>query len=240
SLGNAEVKAQVIALLRQKVFGGWPAEPVAPQMERVDRQNKDGMRYDTYRLTTQSGINLDLFILSSKGASRPQKVLVTILGPLTRTASPDNPSWSGWSPEGLRQLKQNMKSEKSAFAFFAPRAVTTEAWMNDPKKFTQVRRRYMLLGQTLDSMRVWDIRCAVQAIKSLPELKSADLTIRSEREMGVNSAYAALFEPGVTRLDLSELPQSHMQGPDYLNVLKICDIPQLLEMLGERARCRVN
>jgi hypothetical protein len=47
--------------------------------------------------------------------------------------------------------------------------------------------------------------------------------------MGVNALYAALFEPAVRKLDLVDLPQSQMQGPDYLNVLKVTDIPQVTE-----------
>ena len=47
--------------------------------------------------------------------------------------------------------------------------------------------------------------------------------------MGVNALYAALFEPGVRKLDLVDLPQSQMQGPDYLDVLKVTDIPQVTE-----------
>ena len=93
----------------------------------------------------------------------------------------------------------------------------------------------MLLGQTLDGMRVWDIRCAAQAVKDLPEFKRIPLFVRSKRQMAVNAAYAALFEPQIERLKLEGLPASHTEGPDYLNVLKMGDIPQVLELLGKRA-----
>jgi len=102
------------------------------------------------------------------------------------------------------------------------------------KKANQIRRRFMLLGQTLDSMRVWDIRCAVQALRSLPGFQRAPLTVRAAGPMGVNAAYAALFEPDIARLELAALPASHMDGPDYLNILKVADIPQVLECLRDR------
>jgi hypothetical protein len=92
----------------------------------------------------------------------------------------------------------------------------------------------MLLGQTLDSMRVWDIRCAVGALKAMPAYKSTPITVRAQGTMGVNAAYAALFDPEITRLDLSEVPASHGVGPDYLNVLQVWDIPQLLKALAPR------
>ena len=106
--------------------------------------------------------------------------------------------------------------------------------MASAKTVTQVRRRYMLLGQTLDSMRVWDIRCAASALTGLAECKDAPLCLRAKGQMGVNAAYAALFEPAIQHLELEALPASHQQGPDYLNVLRVWDIPQVLGSLGER------
>ena len=96
----------------------------------------------------------------------------------------------------------------------------------------------MLLGQTLDGMRVWDIRCAAQAVKALPEFRKTPLYVRAKGQMGVNAAYAALFEPEIQKLKLEGLPASHTEGPDYLNVLKVGDIPQVLEMLGDRAAAK--
>ena len=69
-----------------------------------------------------------------------------------------------------------------ALAFFAPRGVEPSKLLSDPKKAIHIRRRYMLLGQTLDGMRVWDIRCAAQAIKALPEFKKTPLhSVRKAR-----------------------------------------------------------
>jgi hypothetical protein len=84
----------------------------------------------------------------------------------------------------------------------------------------------MLLGQTLDGMRVWDIHRAVRAVLSAPASENRNLTLRSRGEMGVNALYAALFDAGVANLDLAELPKSHRNGPDYLNVLQVLDIQE--------------
>ncbi|MEN6576603.1 MAG: hypothetical protein ABFD90_09690, partial [Phycisphaerales bacterium] len=47
--------------------------------------------------------------------------------------------------------------------------------------------------------------------------------------------YAALFEPGVGQLDLTDLPATHAQGPTFLNVLRLLDMPQAVAMAAERA-----
>ena len=93
----------------------------------------------------------------------------------------------------------------------------------------------MLLGQTLDGMRVWDIRRAVQAVQSLPETKSAQIELWAGDGMAVNALYAALFEPGVRKVDLENLPKSQISGPDYLGVLKVTDIPEVTAAVTTQA-----
>ena len=71
-----------------------------------------------------------------------------------------------------------------------------------------------------------------QAVKALPEFQRAPLCVCAKGQMGVNAAYAALFEPEIQTLKLEGLPASQLEGPDYLNVLKVGDIPQVLALLG--------
>jgi hypothetical protein len=51
--------------------------------------------------------------------------------------------------------------------------------------------------------------------------------------------YASLFEPDIKRLDLWQLPQSHHEGPYYLNVLRYLDLPQAVAMAAERSQVRI-
>ena len=48
--------------------------------------------------------------------------------------------------------------------------------------------------------------------------------------------YASLFEERIYSLWLSQLPASHREGPDYLNVSRYLDIPQAVAMAAERTR----
>ena len=74
-----------------------------------------------------------------------------------------------------------------------------------------------------------------RSVKALPEFKKTPLYVSAEGQMGVNAAYAALFEPEIQKLRLEGLPASQADGPDYLNVLKVWDLPQLWDVLAERA-----
>jgi hypothetical protein len=229
------LQAEYLGALREKVFAGWPEEPglVNPALNGHSAEN--GLRYKSYTFDSQPDVNLRLWVVQDPKVKRPEKVLLTVLDAESWTNSPANHLWlGGGTPEAAAALRQEMQTSKLALAFFAPRLVGPSKRLSDPKKATQVRRCYMLLGQTLDSMRVWDIRRAAQAVKGLPEFKHTPLCVCAKGQMGVNAAYAALFEPEIQTLKLEALPASQAEGPDYLNVLKVWDLPQLWETLGAR------
>jgi hypothetical protein len=52
--------------------------------------------------------------------------------------------------------------------------------------------------------------------------------------------YAALFEPGIARLHLVDLPASHRDGPIFLNVLRYMDTPQALALAVERTNVALS
>jgi hypothetical protein len=228
--------AEDITALREQVFGGWPGDSPTVLPVLSERTNMKGLRHETYLLAIQPGIVLPLHVLRDSSIRKPQRILLAVL---------DEAGWTNRLAQGLfegrgleqtaAELRAEMRAGKQALAFFAPRGIDPAGWPPKPAQATQVRRRFMLLGQTLDGMRVWDIRCAVQALGRIPALSRAPISVRAERQMAVNSAYAALFEPRIRQLDLAQVPHSHMEGPDYLNVLKVWDIPQMLEAVRERA-----
>ena len=92
----------------------------------------------------------------------------------------------------------------------------------------------MLLGQTLDGMRVWDIRRGVQVARGSVSEEGLPVKLTASGGMGVNAVYAALFEPAVRQLGLSEFPASPKNGPDYLNAGRYLDVPGALDFVRKR------
>ena len=235
--------AELRAALREKVFAGWPDGGIPPAPKRAFSVERDGLRFSAWDFTSQHDVPLRLYLLEST-AVKPELIELSVFDPS---------GWANWLAAVGRQFESELKEELTgldspatnleafeglkfklaeqpvALAFFAPRGVGLAAWSGGENRLTEIRRRFMLLGQTLDGMRVWDIRRAVQVLHSLPGTDAAEIKIHAEGSMGVNALYAALFEPDVRKLDLVDLPQSQMQGPDYLNVLKVTDIPQVTE-----------
>ena len=94
----------------------------------------------------------------------------------------------------------------------------------------------MLLGQTLAGMRVWDVKRGLAAVSSQNPGATSVGAVHARREMAVNALYASLFVKGSQWRDLllADVPASHRVGPDYLNVLRILDIPAAIAMASQR------
>ncbi|HBL43901.1 MAG TPA: acetylxylan esterase, partial [Planctomycetaceae bacterium] len=94
---------------------------------------------------------------------------------------------------------------------------------------------FYLLGQSLEGMQVWDIRRAIQALKSQSDFSDAQLTLNASGDAAVLCLYASLFETGIAALELEGMPASHQSGPALLNVLRYLDLPQTLAMAATRS-----
>ncbi|MFC1757934.1 hypothetical protein ACFL2H_04105 [Planctomycetota bacterium] len=149
---------------------------------------------------------------------------------LERVNSESNPNAS----QDINPKPLPIPDEDAAVIWVAPRGIGPTAWNQSSKKQVQIRRRFYLLGQTLDGMRVYDVRRAIQAIRLIPEFNESELRIRARGPMAGISLYASLFEPEIAGLHLTDLESSHRHGPYLLNVRRIFDLPQALAMAAER------
>lgn len=236
--------------LREKCFAGWPENAGPPGFQRLSSEKADGVQYEAYEIRSQSPFALRLYLMRKSGSAKPRRIVLQVADSsgtnAPASAAPASSpgileAMNAWgTPADVHKMAPEIKDDGVVHALFQPRGVGPTAWSGDAARQTQVRRRFMLLGQTLDGMRVWDIRCAIQALRSLPGFRDSPLWLEAEGTMGVDALYASLFEPGVSGLDLSRIPSSHVEGPDYLNVLKILDIPQAVAMAAERCPVRLQ
>ena len=119
-------------------------------------------------------------------------------------------------------------------AYVCPRGVGPESWSQlSPNKQTQLRRRLLLLGESLESGQVWDITQSAAALRNVPGFAKTQLWLQSQKVMAANTLYASLFIPEVHRLDLHGVPASHREGPTYLNVLRHLDLPEAVALAAE-------
>jgi hypothetical protein len=249
-----------LAALGEKCFGGWPETPPPLALEKRFEAEHDGVRFQAWDFTSQENVRLRLYLASGRGFNPPGRIELGVLGPSGVAGGPRSyDEWLAWMaagfPNELRDelavtaarsngagfdaIRQLLQSGSDGLAWLAPRGIGLDAWNSNPKKQVQIRRRFMLLGQTLDGMRVWDIRRGVQALRSLPQFKETKLSLAGAGDFACDVLYASLHEPGIDQLDLWALPESHRTGPDYLNVLRVLDVPQAVAMAAERSAVRL-
>jgi dienelactone hydrolase len=98
-----------------------------------------------------------------------------------------------------------------------------------------VERSHVLLGRTVDASRVRDIIAAARWLHARYRGKARVAVVGSEAN-GILAAYAALFEPEIAETALVRPLSSLMdeKAPQFLNALRVCDVPEVLGMLAPR------
>ena len=241
--------------LKDRVFRGWPESPPPLNSRQVADIRHNGVRLRAFDFTSEQDIDLRLWLLTAEKVDKPTLVMLTAL---------DELGWKEWLEElgpafkAALQVNEDPKLDETkftqnrktlefhgwAFAMIAPRGIGPTAWAPKPGPQgagpgseaydTHIRRRFALVGQTLDGQRVWDVRRGLAVLRTLPDLKGIPLWLQGDHDMAGVVLYAAIFEPEVARLDLWHLPASHRQGPIFLNVRRFLDVPQALALAFPR------
>jgi hypothetical protein len=211
--------------LGEKVFRAWPGASQPLSLEEVKQDDFGGMLLTHYEFEPQPGIRLPLVLVRPGGEF--EGVSLKVIG--------SDEAWLEQSADRFGIGRRQAALLGSAIVFFAPRGIGPTAWTPDARERIHIRRRFMLLGQTLDGMRVWDIRRAIAALGEIQALKGTEVHLDARQGQACNALYASLFEPKVNGMSLGGLESSHHDGKtDYLNVLRYFDIPQALAMAAEK------
>ncbi len=249
------------ARLLRETFGGWPGQPNDPPLplqttsetSSWDKARRNRPWVAVTWLASQKPWRLPIILLSaSPKAQRIRVVLVdesqwreelVSWAPLAPAAAAeflrdDDPELKAAARDGDdRDWIRDLSDSRTAVALVAVRGVGPTAWTAEPRKQIQIRRRFYLLGQTLDGMRVWD---AVSACRSLRQAYPAiaHWTLEGRREMAGIALYASLFCP-LDGLHLHGLPAAERDGPTLLNIARIVNTPQVVAMAASRTQVRL-
>jgi len=246
-------RAEWLRALREKCFRGWPQEAESLEMVETSSAQFGELVLRAYEFRSQGPVRLPLFVVQHVDLDAPTLTVLNVF---------DDQQWEQWttrlpgefatlvsgseeietaadSAEQWSDVEQMLSRQPWAAVYFPPRGIGPTNWGGDERDRTHIRRRFMLLGQTLDGMRVWDVRRAVAALRSLPGGDSTPIWIDAKGVMAGIALYAGLFEPAVERLDLWHLPATHREGPTFLNVRRVLDMPQAVAMASERRIVRL-
>lgn len=230
--------------LMKQCFAGWPkqANPIEPKL--IDRSVIKGVRVEIWELESESGIPIR-FVLCRSDQAEPKKLQMSVM------------SGSGWKllgsffgqewmkrqdstmpaiPEAEQiqsEFFKSVESNLSSYCFVIPRGVGPTKWAESgTTEDTQIRRRFALVGQTLDGQHVWDTRRAIQALSMLDGWKELELTIEGGERNVMISSLASLFEPHVKRVKIVLSESKQWEPAVILNIEKVVDHPGWLVLLG--------
>jgi hypothetical protein len=190
--------------------------------------------------------DMELLVLHRQGLAKPEITVLNVLDQraweeMLATLGPALTSGVGKTErkadeKSYQSLRETLTNHDWAFAYFTPKGIGPTEWSQDEKKLTHIRRRFILLGQTEDGLRAWNVRRAIQGVRTIDGLAESPLWLQSQRQMAGVALAASLFEPNIARLDLYDLPHSLHDGPYFLNAQRYLDTPQLVTLAAERSR----
>ncbi len=208
--------------LKEKVFAGWPEESGPLDVTSVSRTEERGAAHSVYEFSSDRWTRLTLKIDQPEKKGPLEDAILFVAG-------------LGDAPSGAHG-DSNLQSQ--VFVHFAPRGTGSADWKVTEKKRIQLRRRFMLLGQTEDGMRVWDIRRALAALRSLPFMAKVKVTLSGDGP----ALFAAVvdgvdlnWQSDFSTFDVERNSRANLQ-PDFLNVLKYLDAAQAITLVAERSK----
>ena len=205
-------KAAILTELRRVTFGYFPKRiPPAKLLEQVTP--------DDVKLESEPGIEVRLRRTGESDSNvNPLRVWMIV-----RNAE---------SSEGDLRWVNPERSPGDHVYMCTPRGINETAWTrNDPPNY--VERSHVLLGRTVDTGRIWDI---IAAARYLRGKYGGDVPVHvfGHGAAGVLAAYAGFLESDISMTVVYDLPRSHMDAgaPQLLNVLRVCDIHDMLHAMG--------
>jgi dienelactone hydrolase len=114
-----------------------------------------------------------------------------------------------------------------------PRGIGETRWTvkNPPNAIT---RSHVLLGRTVDTGRVHDVIAAASYLRSAN--KDLPIHVTGEGPGAILAGYAALYESEIAGVMAHHPPLTHMDpaAPQFLNILRVADVPELLGLVAPR------
>jgi dienelactone hydrolase len=230
-------KQGLLAELRRVSFGYLPE--TVPAAERLGEPT-GGPDSDSQRLRSEPGIEFHARraeFRAEEGAgdkgARGEGTTGTLLAVL-------NADEAGTTPDWVRDIGD----QYAAVVLCEPRGIGATAWTRrNPPNY--VERSHALLGRTVDTGRVWDVIAAARLLaaeqaggesNNATDKHPAGVHVAGQGPAALWAAYAAVLCQDIAGVTLINPPTTHMaaDAPQFLNVLRVCDVPDALGLIAPR------
>jgi dienelactone hydrolase len=119
-----------------------------------------------------------------------------------------------------------------------PRGLPNQWTKKSPPNY--VERAHALLGRPVDEGRLFDVLSFARYVTIDQRGRRKSLTVIGMGQDGILGAYAAIFDSNIKEVIIYDPPVSHRDGPIFLNVMRILDIPEALGLLAPRPLTLIN
>ncbi len=255
-----QMKTKWRQYLETYVFGAWPDnDGVKVDAQELLQVESVGRRHTLARLTTQP--NADCWLYSDRpiapqderqltlrvvGVEQLDDLVVRLRQAFGEGKLDEHLPWAELVVATDRASTDASPAEASgterrgeSVVWIVPRDVPLAAIASD-RDLTRLRRRYYLLGETLEAMQIWDICRAIDHLRGSSGGESLPIHLCATGESAGLALYAALYRPIADSVSLDRLSASHRAGPILLNVLRFLDVPQTVAMVAEQTPVRLT
>lgn len=207
-------KQQLLGELRRVSFGYLSKRSAAARVKQITSQ----VEY----LETEPGITITSrrYTTPTTNTAKPKRLFLLVR---TKDSTNDIPAW----------LKPHLQKSDQLYDCQTRGAGTARWSQKNPPNYVQ--RSHVLLGDTVDAGRVRDVIATARHFQARFK-GQVPIYLVGESAGAVIASYAALLDNTISAVIIHQPSQSHMESgaPQFLNVLRVCDIPHVLGMIAPR------
>ncbi len=197
------------AELRRVVFRSFPQSIPAATVLKEDGKSQ--------LLETEPGITVRLDEYRSGGDGKPRRITLFVADAAVKPS--------------LKAIP-NLPEEGGVYLCF-PRGTGDTQWTRkNPPNY--VERSHVLLGRTVDTGRVRDVISTINYLKA--QFPETPIGVAGSGNSGIVAAYAAVWDPEISEILIDNPPLTHMDplAPQFLNILRVADVTEMLGLLAPR------
>jgi dienelactone hydrolase len=217
-----EWKKGLMKGLREKAFRTFP--------ERIPEAKASWVETGLLQLSTEPGLEVASLLMPWRREENSKQVWLIIINPGEDVGKLGPHIGTIVDGDTFAQLPRGVREKRDEKASLHDLSWTSKSPPN------YVERSHALLGSTVDQGRVWDIAATARLMGK----GGKGLKVIGRGQAGILAAYAALFEPSIVEVVIVDPPTTHRDGPIFLNVLRVLDVPDALGLLAPRPLTLVN
>ena len=237
-----ERRDQLLTEIEERAFGATSSSPAPLDMQVVADKTAGGIRLRAIEYTSEENLRFTVYAVSNAIATasdpgQPARAVLRVVDDagwqewrslfaprFAEVLGPVDATTSDTEPVAVPALEEGILA-----AVIAPRGWGPNAWDDDEKTQRHLPRRFVLAGTTVDEGRIWDVRRAALAVRTLLSDESR-LSIAGRGPAAAIALYAGLFERSIGEFDLQELPADPHQGPVLIGIQRVLTMPEALAL----------